>query len=438
MNSNAALAAEADNEADNIAQLSQSKPLNICLLGYRSHPYCGGQGIYLKYLSAALADLGHRVDVISGAPYPQLDPRVRLIKIPGMNLFDKEPWPRAFSLRPQHLNQPADLLEYFSVMSGGFPEPRTFGMRVVKYLKTHQHDYDLIHDNQSLGFGLLQLQRMGIPTVATIHHPITRDLEIALNAATKKQDRQSIKRWYSFLKMQKFVVQRLKNITTVSECSRQDIAEAFRVNSDNIHLVYNGIDTQEFRPMPQIKRNPMRLMATASADVPLKGLDYLLKAVALLAPRYPDLELLVLGQPKEDGPTAKLMNKLKLHDRVTFVKGIPTEEIVQHYAEASIAVVPSLYEGFGLPAGEAMACGVPVISTTGGALPEVVGDAGILVPTADEQAIADAIESLLKDPKRAKALGKAGREHIENNLSWSLVATQMTSYYREVLQDANR
>ncbi|MBN7799040.1 glycosyltransferase [Parahaliea mediterranea] len=410
--------------------VQHERPLRIALLGYRSQPYGGGQGVYLKYLSKALVEAGHSVDVISGPPYPHLDPRVRLICLPSLDLFENG----LGSLRPRHLRSLSNIIEWCSKLSGGFAEPYTFGRRAVKYLRAHRHEYDLVHDNQSLSYGMLQLQAMGIPLVTTVHHPITSDLRIALGAARRWWERLLIRRWHSFLHMQKKVVRRLHHVVTVSDCSRQDIARDFGLQPAGIDLVYNGIDTAEFRPLPDIPRRARRLMATASADAPLKGLRYLLRAYASLLPRYPDLELLLVGKPQPGGRTERLLGHLGIADRVQFVSGISTARMVAYYAEATVAVVPSVYEGFGLPAGEAMACGVPVVSTDGGALPEVVGDAGVIVPARDVSALAEAIAGLLEDPARREALGAAGRERIVEQFSWEVCARQMSRYYREVLR----
>jgi glycosyltransferase involved in cell wall biosynthesis len=412
---------------------SPVKPLRIALLGYRSQPYGGGQGVYLKYLSKALVEVGHHVDVISGPPYPHLDSRVRLIELPSLDLFENG----LASLRPRHLTSLSNIIEWGSKLTGGFAEPYTFGRRAVKYLKQHGHNYDLIHDNQSLSYGMLQLQDLGFPVVTTLHHPITSDLRIALNAARNWYERLLIRRWHSFLNMQKRVVKQLHNIVTVSDCSRQDIAADFGIQPAGISLVHNGIDTDEFRPMPEISRRPRALMATASADAPLKGLRYLLRAYASLLDKYPDLELLLVSKPQPGGKTEKLVKYLGIEDRVKFVSGISTEQMVRYYAEATIAVVPSVYEGFGLPAGEAMACGVPVVSTDGGALPEVVGDAGIIVPAKSVEALASAIDELLEDPAQRAELGAKGRARILEQFCWQVCAGQMTDYYQQVLTNAN-
>ncbi len=410
------------------------RSLRICLLGYRSDPFSGGQGVYIRYLSKALLEAGHSVDVISGEPYPHLVDGVRLIKMPGLNLYANG----LGSLRPRHLRSRANIIEWFSKLTGGFAEPYCFGLRVVNYLREHGSEYDLIHDNQSLCSGLLQLQQMGLPVVATIHHPITSDLRIALNASHRCWERLLIRRWHSFLRMQIRVVPKLKHVITVSDCSRTDIANAFSIPREAIELIYLGIDTEVFKPCPQAPRAAQRLIATASADQPLKGLHFLLKAFVILRKEFPELQLLVIGKPKPGGKTEKLIRRLHLGSELQFERGISTEQLVERYASATLAVVPSIYEGFGLPAGEAMACGVPVVSTDGGALPEVVGDAGIIVPTADAEALAAAIAALLHNPARRAELARRGRERILARFSWRVLAHTLSDYYEHVLAHANR
>lgn len=410
--------------------------LKIALLGYRSNPYSGGQGIYIHYLSKALFEAGHAVDVISGPPYPRLADGVRLVKLPSLDLYAAQSHVRA--LRPRHLKSLTDSFEYFSMLTGGFPEPYTFGRRLVRYFHRNRPGYDVVHDNQSLCYGTLNLQRKGIPLATTIHHPITSDLEIALGSEQDWGMRLLIRRWYSFLRMQKKVAPQLNHIVTVSDQSKADIVDAFGLDPDRVTVIHNGIDTETFRPASGVCRYPRRIMATASADQPLKGLAYLIEAIAMLAPDYPDIELVVLGKLKPGGETDKLVDRLGIRARTTFVSGIETEALVRLYAEATMVVVPSVYEGFGLPAGEAMACGVPVISTCGGALPEVVGDAGLLVPVRDAGAIAGGIRRLLNDEDERRRLAIAGRERIEHLFSWRVAASQMVDYYRKHLLGVTR
>lgn len=413
------------------AASSAEEGLRIALLGYRSHPHVGGQGIYLHYLSKALVEQGHSVHVISGPPYPDLDSRVQLIQLPSLDLYAQENPTRA--LRLKHLLSLADFYEWWSKLSGGFGEPYCFGRRLVAYFKKHKPDYHIVHDNQSLCFGLLKLQSAGENVVATVHHPITRDRDLALAAATTKGHRWLINRWYSFLSMQKKVVQDLTHVITVSQQSQRDIAEAFARPAEKIHIFPNGIDTDTFRPIPTIKRKQWQLLTTASSDQPLKGLSVLLNAIAKLRNEFPQLHLVVIGKLKPGGDTEKELHALQLTQVVEFRSGISTEFLVEAYAESKLAIVPSLYEGFGLPAAEALACGIPLICSDGGALPEVVGEAAYLVGAGDIEELAQAIRNLLLNDEKCESLSLAGRLHSLQHLSWQIVAENLTAYYRDIL-----
>lgn len=418
-------------ETGTTTKIAAGRPLRIALLGYRSHPHVGGQGIYLHYLSKALVDLGHQVDVISGPPYPQLDPRVGLIQLPSLDLY-AHPNPHR-ALRLKHLLSWADCYEWWSKLSGAFGEPYCFGRRLLYYFKIHKPHYDLIHDNQSLCYGLLKLQKRGYKVLATVHHPITRDRDLALEAATSKGQVWLIRRWYSFLNMQLQVVQRLNHVLTVSKRSRADITQAFGRAAEQIRVIPNGVDTSLFKPLPQIERQPLRLITTASSDQPLKGLSILLRALAQLRAEFPALELVVIGKLKAGGATEQELQELGLVSEVQFISGISTEQMVEEYARATIAVVPSLYEGFGLPAAEAMACSIPLVCSDGGALPEVVGAAARLVKAGDVAQMTEALRELLNSSQARHQLGVAGRAHIEQQLSWKCVGKQLEAYYQEIL-----
>ncbi|MBW2631635.1 MAG: glycosyltransferase family 4 protein [Deltaproteobacteria bacterium] len=409
-------------------------PLNICLLTYRGNPTCGGQGVYIDYLSRALTELGHRVDVMSGPPYPELADGIGLHKLPNLDLYN-----------PDHLFKPARLgdlaspinqMELLSMSSGGFPEPFTFGLRTYNYFRKKMPRYDIVHDNQSLSYGILGLGRLGFPTVATIHHPITVDKNVEVESAGSLLRKLMTRRWYSFLGMQKRVSRRLSHIITVSECSKKDISRDFKTSGHKFRVVPNGINTDFFYPLPHVKRSEDQILVTNSADTPLKGLKYLLEAVASIRKKR-NIRLTVIGKPKKNGVIEGLVRKLDIGRCVRFTGRIEYEDFAHYYARAAIAVIPSLYEGFGMPAGEAMACGVPVISTVGGALPEVVGDAGILVPTADSKALEHAIVSLLDDPDRRHRLGMAGLERVKSSFTWKHAAQKTVDVYREAI-DANR
>jgi glycosyltransferase involved in cell wall biosynthesis len=410
---------------------SGTDSLTIALLGYRSNPYSGGQGVYLKHLSKALVDLGHRVDVISGEPYPNLDPRVRLLKLPGLNLFD-HPKP-LHALAQSKWRDPINVIEWLSFLSGGFPEPLTFGHRLARYFKRQQPRYDIVHDNQSLCTGLLGLRRRGYAVTSTIHHPITFDRDIALANTKDWGLRLLIKRWHAFLGMQTRVARLLPYITTVSQNSKRDIGTAFGIPAQRITVVLNGIDTGIFRPLPDVAREPFHLITTASADQPLKGTQHLIPAVAQLVKSYPNLKLTFIGAAKPGGVTERQIQRHELTDRIEFHHGISFEAIVQLYARATVAVVPSEYEGFGFPAGEAMACEVPLVSTDGGALPEVVGDAGIVVPAKSSEALAEAIGYLFDHADERTRLSQAGRSRIVAEFSWQRAAREFVQHYRQVI-----
>ena len=404
-------------------------PLRIALLGYRSAPHSGGQGIYLKYLSRSLAKLGHQVTVISGPPYPELDDSVALVELPSLDLYQHG----LRSVTPRQLLNRLNRIEWFSKLTGGFAEPWLFGERFTRWYADREGSFDVIHDNQTLADGILKVQDGKTPLVTTIHHPITRDYAVALAAEPKWYMRLLIHRWHGFLRMQKRVAKRLNAVVTVSEASAIDIAADFAVKPEAIRVMPLGVDIDVFRPLSGVEREACRLMTTASADAPLKGLPVLLKAMALLRPKFPELTLTLIGKPKADGETRRLIDALGLEDAIDYRHGISTEEMVACYARATVAVVPSLYEGFGLPAIEAMACGVPLVSTAGGALPEVVGEAGKLVDAGDEQALAAAIAGLLLSSSEREQLAVAGRERAIQEYCWDRCAERMVAYYREVI-----
>lgn len=410
------------------------RPLKICLISYRSNPHCGGQGVYIRNLSRALKDLGHDVDVIAGPPDPLLHDDISITKIPTLDLYNPNDLFRTPSF--EELKQPINLMEWLGISTMGYSEPFSFGLRAYVHLRDKFDKYDIVHDNQCLSYGIWAISRR-IPTVATIHHPMTVDRKLAVQSVSSIWKKFKHIRWYSFIGMQKRVSRRLPKIITVSEFSRDDISRAYRIPKNKFDVVPNGINTELFYPLPHIPREPGRIIVTNSADTALKGLYYLLQAVEMVSKKR-KVKLIVIGTPKKNGGIVKLIKTLKIAHLVRFTGRISNEEFVREYAKASMAVVPSLYEGFGLPVGEAMACAVPVITTTGGALPEVAGDAAEIVPPANPEAIADAIIRLMDDPKRAKALGEAGYRRVIENFTWKKAAENVVKTYREVMSDYGR
>ena len=412
--------------------------LRIALLSYRSKPHCGGQGIYVQHLARELAALGHQVDVFSGQPYPDLDQpdgsaagRVTLKPLPSLDLYrDDDPF-RTPPLR--EWRDWIDAVEVGVMWTGGFPEPLTFSLRAARALRSTRQDYDVVHDNQSLGRGLLSLSGFGLPLVATVHHPVTIDRRLELAAATSVKKKLSLRRWYGFTRMQAQVTRRIPRILTVSENSARDIVSEFGVRRDAVRVVPVGVDTETFVP-PTLPRVPGRIVSVASSDSPLKGASVLLEAVAKLATER-DIELVMVGAPREDGPVARAVSDLGIGDRVRFVSGLTASALAELYGSAEVAVVPSLYEGFSIPAVEALACETPLVATTAGALPEVVGDCAALVKPGDPAELASALGCLLDDAPRRRALGAAGRRRVEDRFTWRAVAAATADVYREAIKD---
>jgi glycosyltransferase involved in cell wall biosynthesis len=414
------------------AGLDPDAPLSIAYLTYRGKPHVGGQGVYTRHLTKALVDLGHRVEVFGGQPYPVLDERIELTKLPSLDLFnDHYPgrFPAFWEFKTRH-----DFLETAVFSTGMFPEPLAFSARARAHLRGRLGEFDLVHDNQCLGYGIAKLERE-IPLIVTLHHPITRDRALEMAAVPNLFKRWSIGRWYGFVKMQGKVASQLPRVVVVSENSIRDIHTDMGVPLERMRLVPVGVDPDLFRPLDHVARRPGRLITTASADVALKkGLAYLLEAMAKLRTER-DVTLTIIGKPKP-GKSMKLIESLGLRPHIDFVSGVPDERIVELYAEAELAVVPSLYEGFSLPAIEAMCTGTPLVATDGGALPEVTGTDGDTVfrcRKGDADHLAAVVRDALDRPDARGRVGAAGRRRVLDRWTWRRCAELTVDQYREVL-----
>ena len=406
--------------------------LNIAILSYRSAEFGGGQGVYVKDISKALQSAGHNVEVISGPPYPNLDNGIKLIKLPGLNLFEtfsfKDRLRKIHKKRDKSLS---DYYEFISVLLGGFPEPKTFGYRANKFLS--KNNYDVIIDNQSISYGMLNIQKNN-PFIEIIHHPITFDFKFELAASKKIKYKISRYRWYSFLRMQKKVAPKIKNIITPSHSSKEGIIEEFDCSKDAVTVINNGLDTDEFSPIESVTPDPFRLITTASADVPLKGLDYSLRALKLLKKEFPKIHLIVIGKIKEGGHTERLIRKLNISDSVFFKSNLSKNDIKELYASSSIAIVSSLYEGFGYPVIEAMSCEIPLIATNVSSIPELTSSFATLINSKDENAIEKNVKNILLNYKSYKERAIRGRNHIKQTFNWD----KITSEYEKAIHKAIR
>ena len=407
-------------------------PLRIAYLTYRGKPHVGGQGVYTRHLTKALVDLGHSVEVFGGQPYPVLDERIAMHKLPSLDIFNDQ-YPGRLPAYWEMKTWP-DVVETARYLTGQFSEPLAFSKRAYRTLQTRVNDFDLVHDNQCLGWDILKIEKI-IPTIVTLHHPITKDRELEMSHAPNWWKRRSVGRWYSFVEMQGKVASKMPRIVVVSENSITDINKDMGVSRDRMRLVPVGVDPELFKPLPHVARQPGRLITTASADVALKGLSYLLEAMAKLRTER-DIRLTIIGKPRP-GHSMDLIDSLGLKPYIDFVSGVTDERIVELYAEAELAVVPSLYEGFSLPAIEAMSTGICLVATDGGALPEVTGtnnETVLQCPAADADALAAQIARGLDDAELRSRIGEAGRNRVVSRWSWKHCAQLTVEQYIEVLE----
>jgi glycosyltransferase involved in cell wall biosynthesis len=409
--------------------------VRVALLSYRSKQHCGGQGVYVRHLSRELVRLGHEVEVFSGQPYPELDEGVRLTKVPSLDLY-REPDPFR-TPRRQEYRDLVDVQEVATMWTAGFPEPRTFSRRVLRLLRQRAHEFDVVHDNQTLGSALLGVEAAtGLPLVASVHHPISIDRRIDLESAPTWGRRLSLRRWYGFVRMQARVARRMRMVITPSESSRRDVVREFGVDPRRVRVVLLGVD-DGFVP-PTASRVPGRILAMASADAPMKGIATLLEAFAKLRTERPELELVLVTKPVPGGRTEQLLDSLAVREHVRFVHGISDADLVGLMGSAEVACVPSLYEGFSLPTAELMATATPLVVSRAGAIPEVVGPDGVcadVVAPGDVGELITALGSLLDDPDRRARYGAAGRRRVEELFSWRAVAAATAAAYEDAIAD---
>lgn len=411
--------------------------LKIAILSYRSAPFGGGQGVYVHDISKALTERGHKVDIISGPPYPKVPEGVNLIKLPGLDLFQTFSFKERIKIfKNKKKKNILDYFEFCSVLLGGFPEMKTFGHRCHNYL-IQNTDYDTVIDNQSLSYGMLEIQKM-FPFIEIIHHPITKDYKHDLLANNKLLYRLSRYRWYSFLNMQKRVAPKIKNIITPSSNSSQDIAIDFRCNESNITVIHNGLDVNIFVPYEDIKRDPFKLITTASADVPLKGLDYTLTALSILKNEFQNMNLTVIGKLKKDGHTSRLIERLGISDSIVFKTNLTKKEIAEEYAKSSVAIVSSLYEGFGYPVIEAMSCSTPLIAANTSSIPELIGNYATLIPPKDSTSLANSIKLIINNYDKYKSISNKGRDHIIKNFNWLKITDEYEDSIYKAIDEHNK
>jgi glycosyltransferase involved in cell wall biosynthesis len=413
--------------------------MKICFIMYQGNMYSGGQGVYLYYLTRELARMGHEVHVLAGPPYPTLDERVI-----GHDLQTHSYWSYhhvkedfLFKRNPLTHFHPVNFYEFVSTRIALSSLLLTFSVRAWIKLRelSREHRFDIVHDNQTLSYGISLMQASGFPVVATIHHPLTIDLQNALRQSRSLYEQARRILWSPWV-MQQVVARRLPRVIVVSHTSKRSVQQAFGLDPARMRVVHNGIDTDTFRPLPDVERTPGLIAYVGNSEDRNKGARYLIEALHLLQSDRRDYELALVDQKKERLKLVpRLVQEYGLSSRVHFMGRLPTDQLVRLYNQATIAVSPSLYEGFGLPAAEAMSCATPVIATTGGAFPEIIdhNSTGWLVPPGDAAGLAHAIRLLMDAPDLRERLARAGREAILERFNWRKAAEETLAVYEEVL-----
>jgi glycosyltransferase involved in cell wall biosynthesis len=414
------------------------RPLRICFVAYRGNMQCGGQGVYLWFLARELCRQGHQVDVIVGPPYPDPMPFAgRVERVENEMFWAKwflKDWNHFLPEPPLRIFQPLHFYELLASRLGFLPEPFAFSWRAFRAVGEALragHRYDLVHDVQCLGYGLLGVRALGLPVVTTVHHPLSVDRRASFARDETLVDAIGSAQFYP-IGLQSFVARRLDRVFTSSVASAGEIRRDFRVRPERLAMVANGLDTELFSPDPAQPRNPREILCVGRASDPNKGIRCLVEALAQLPP---DVSLTLVDSPQSEA--AKWAGQLGCGDRLRLAGRVETDELVRLYRRAALVVVPSRYEGFGLPAAEAMACGTPVVASEAGALPEVVttGGGGVLVPRDDPETLAGAVLALLGDAGRRAELSARGRAGIQQAFSWPGVARRTVAEYRAVLRE---
>jgi MMP alpha-(1->4)-mannosyltransferase len=421
--------------------VSDRRPLRICFAAYRGNMSCGGQGIYLWFLARELARLGHRIDVLVGPPYPDPMPFARSVEpLPDEQFWGK--WflrdRRGLLPRPKPLRvfQPLSFYELAASRMGFLPEPFAFSVRVFRALAARLRAgerFDVVHDVQCLGYGLLGVRALGLPVVSTVHHPLSVDRRASFARDRSLREALGTMEFYP-VGMQAFVARRVDRLITSSEASRGQIERDFRVPRARLRMLGNGLDTELFRPDPEVRRADDEILCVARASDPNKGVRTLIAALG----RLPGLRLTLVDDASAGNEARRWAREAGCADRLQLTGRVTSGALVGLYRRAMLVVVPSRYEGFGLPAAEAMACGTPVVAAASGALPEVVrtGGGGILVPPENPEALAKAIAALAEQPEARRALAARAPGRIEAAYSWTRVAARTAEVYTELAEAA--
>lgn len=419
------------------------RPLRIAYVAYRGNMNSGGQGIYLWFLAREMARLGHEVHVLVGPPYPDPMPFATVEELPNRQFWAKWVLGQKDQIVPRQdplqVLRPLNFYELAASRLGFLPEPFAFSVRAFRQLTLQLRNgqgFDLIHDVQCLGYGLLGLRALGLPVVTTVHHPLTVDRRASFIRDDNFNHALGTMKFYP-IGMQAFVARQLECVFTSSEVSALQIAQDFGVRPERIRNVRNGLDTELFSPDAKVEKDPVELLCVGRSADPNKGIATMVKALARLPSQ---VRLTLVDDDSPENQVRRWAREAGVEDRLRLTGRLESAELITLYRRAAIVVVPSRYEGFGLPAVEAMACGTPVVATRAGALPEVIEltGGGILAEPDDPDSLANAIGTLLESSETRELLAKRGRERVVETLSWPGVAAATADIYAEIVERSRR
>jgi len=403
--------------------------LKIALLSYRSDPFSGGQGIYVKNVSEALLSRGHEITIFSGNPLPEVDKAIKVEKIdtPGFfETFDSIERIKIFTtLEKNRLN----LLDFFETFTGTFTEPVFFGERLIKN-KVFQESvdtFDIFHDNQSISaYPQTILKKL----ITTVHHPIHVDKEIDLATEKNFFMRLSIKRWYSFLNFQKKNLASVKKVISPSASSKNDICNYFDYPSKNISVIWNGINLDDCK-FHQRETFNANFVTIISSDVPMKNLKTVLKAIYLLKQDGLNAKLTIIGDLREENKN--LINKFDLANNIDYKSKLPRDELIKALNDADIGIAPSSYEGFGFPLVEMIATGLPVIVSDKASLPELAGNAGLIFDSKDSTDLKKKMKELIENKILRNKLTENSKLRRDDFFGWDEYAKKLEDLYEEII-----
>ena len=405
------------------------KKLKIGLLSYRSDPFSGGQGIYIKNVSEALQNRGHEITIFSGNPLPIVSNKIKVVEINTPGYFETFNSFERFKIFQAQEKTRLDLWDFIETFTGTFTEPIFFGDRLLQnteFAKTAD-SYDVFHDNQSISNYPDSVNKK---LITTLHHPIHVDRDIDLENESSFLRKLAIKRWYSFLNFQKKNLKKVKKIISPSKSSKKDICHYFQYPAEQISVIWNGIDLADCKFHQRTSFNS-EFVTIISSDVPMKNLRNILKALYLLKNDGLDAKLTIIGDLRDDNK--KLINDLDLNDLVSFRRKLPRDELIKILNASDIGIAASSYEGFGFPLVEMIATGLPVIVSDKASLPELAGEAGLKFNSDDVSDLKEKMKELIKNHTLREKLAKNSKVRRDAFFGWDEYAKKLEDLFEEII-----